>query len=42
MIQANFLLNGIEQMVTFDRALLDLEKRTIDRRSLRIRAPRDI
>ncbi|RCV63826.1 putative nucleic acid-binding protein, contains PIN domain [Methanophagales archaeon] len=42
LIMANFLSNRIEQIVTFDKALLDLEKLTIDGRTLGIIAPRDI
>ena len=42
LIMANFLFNRIKQMVTFDKALLDLKKLTIDEKTLRIIAPRDI
>jgi predicted nucleic acid-binding protein len=42
LILANFLFNSIERMVTFDRALLDFEQLTIDNKTMRIIAPRDI
>ena len=42
LILANFLFNSIERIVTFDGALLHLEKLTIDGRTLRIIAPRGI
>ena len=42
MILANFLFNRIEWIVTFDGALLHLEKLTIDGGTLGIIAPRDI
>ncbi len=42
LILANFLFNRIERIVTFDGALLHLEKLTIDGGTLGIIAPRDI
>ena len=41
-VDTNVLFNRIKQMVTFDKALLDLKKLTIDGKTLRIIAPRDI